>query len=379
MSEDLAKERPVQKIDKEGIKAPDREQRPSHEQAQLPTSSEALELRQRRIGEAKEIEKIRGIIVSSTQEGVESGAETLSPVSIDKEPKRSRFGILSRPIPLPRIIIEGVFSDYIKAFPDQLGGISSYPSVEYEMGLPWHLESERINRGIENIVKREGGNNLREKYPQFNEFVTQEMSEIAASKREPFGPLLKLVCMLTGRGSHKADILALSKWDRVKERLDRSFGKSERIRLIADAFFGREEELSKLEEKCTEAGVPLEEMYREAEKVSLYSLQLKLWSKFPSKLRSFFIKTLPLASWASLEKIVDIWPLSVVGIIDFFAISHGIRLAILGHSTQEISQQILGKIIPVGMLTLAISVGVIYHELGHSLSANVRKMKAKLS
>jgi len=378
MSEDLTKERPPQKIDKERIKAPDREHRPSHEQAQPSTSSEALELRQKQIGEAKEIGKIRSIITSSTQEGVEGSAETISRVPIDKEPERSTFGVLSRPIPLPRRIVEGVFSDYKKAFPIQLSKISSYPSVEYELGFPWHLKSEGIkgiDKGIERIVNRKGGNTIRERYPQFNEFITQEMSEIAASKRGPIGPLLKLVCMLTGRLSHKADVLALSKWDKVKETLDGSFGKSERAQLFADSFFGGERELNKLEEKCTEAGVPLEEMYHEAEKVSLYTLQLKLWSKLPSKLRSIFLKTIPLASWVFPEKIVDILPLTAIGMIDFLMISNGIRLAISGCTLQEIARQTLGNIIVAGVLTAAVSVGTFYHELGHSLSANIRKMR----
>ncbi|MBI3559773.1 hypothetical protein HY087_01425 [Candidatus Gottesmanbacteria bacterium] len=203
--------------------------------------------------------------------------------------------VISKPIPMPRFIVEAIIDNYHKAFPYVFDDNPVRPNITYEHSLyypPFAVLDVKVP-----------DDSFSKKYPLFNEFITQEVSELAADKRTFFGPLLGLSARVVGATSYRLMYArSFARWKNVQRSLDRVYGKNERKRLVHRAYFLEGDEIKNLEEKAREAGCPLDEAYRPIRETKGSIADDSFWKKIPGKWKDV-VARLATAAAANIGKV----------------------------------------------------------------------------
>lgn len=273
--------------------------------------------------------------------------------------------ILSKPIPTPRFILNAMIDDYHKAFPYVFDENPVRPDVQYEHALYFPP--------FETLQTKSNPDSFGHKYPLFNEFITQEVSEIAAGKRPILGALFRLASTAIGAGSYRLIYYSsFRRWQNVEQALDRTFGKVERKKMVHRAYFLEGKELAQLEEKTKQAGAPMEEAYRPIRQDKSNIANESFWDKIPGKWKDVVLR-IAAGAVAYTGKVTDVMLLSLTSIINVNALMIG--AVILGRGLPLLST-IAGSIFPWSLgLNLAmmggVTVGVMYHEMGHQMTKSM--------
>ncbi|MBI5620418.1 hypothetical protein HY949_01425 [Candidatus Gottesmanbacteria bacterium] len=259
-------------------------------------------------------------------------------------------------------MVEGIIDDYHKAFPYVFGDHPVRPSITYEYALyypPFDVLDVKVPP--ESFSK---------KYPLFNEFITQEVSELAADQRPFIGKLLGLSARftesLTYRLLYRKDF---SRWKKVEKALDQRYGKTERMRLVHRAYFLEGDEIIKLEEKTKEAGSSIEEAFRPIKESKGSIADDSFWDKIPGRWKDVVLRVAA-GAVAYTGKVTDVTLFTLIGIVDLNAIYVGFlfaarNLPVLSTIATTPLPLLLGtNLAIIGMTTI----GVMYHEMGHQMT-----------
>lgn len=302
----------------------------------------------------------------------EAQAITVAPSSETLLPKRAWWkNVLSKPIPLPRRMVDGMITDYHKAFPEVFGDNPVRPNITYEHSLyfpPFNVIDVKAPK-----------NSFSKKYPLFNEFITQSVSEEAARKRKLLGPLFGLAARFVGATSYKLIYLGhYRRWRAVEGTLDQKFGKAERRRLVARAYFLEGEHLTRLEEKTKEAGRSIEEAYAPVRRQTRSFVDDSFWERLPGKWKDVVVR-LAAGAVAHAGKITDVALLTLITIFDANAVFLGAtilasKLPLL--STVAATSFPLYTGINLALMG-ALGVGFAYHEMGHQMTKTLLDLNAR--
>lgn len=297
---------------------------------------------------------------------------TLPRATTETLPKRAWWkDFISKPIPTPRFILNAIIDDYHKAFPYVFDEHPVKPNVQYEHSLYFPP--------FDTLQTKPNPESFGHKYPLFNEFITQEVSELAAGKRPIFGGLFRLASTAIGAGSYRLIYYpSYRRWRHVEQALDRSFGKEEQKRLVHRAYFLEGKELAILEEKARQAGSPLDEAYKPIKQDKTNIANESFWDKIPGKWKDVVLRVAA-GAVTYTGKVTDVMLLTLSSIINANAIFTG--AFILGRGLPLFST-IAGSIIPWSLgLNLAMmggaSVCIMYHEMGHQMTKTFLDLNRK--
>lgn len=302
--------------------------------------------------------------------------EQIAPTATARSPetitKRAWWkNLISKPIPMPRFIVEAIINDYHKAFPYVFDDHPIRPNITYEHSLyypPFAVLDVKVPQ-----------ESFSRKYSLFNEFITQEVSELAADKRTLLGPLLGLATRVVGATSYRLMYArSFSRWKNVERTLDRTYGKNERKRLIHRAYFLEGDEIKNLEEKAREAGCPLDEAYRPIRETKGSIADDSFWQKIPGKWKDVVVR-LATAAAAHVGKVTDVSLLTLIALTDLGALNSG--LIILSHNLpllSTIAASSFPTLLGFNLTILGVSsVGIMYHEMGHQMSKTLLDLNRK--
>lgn len=313
-----------------------------------------------------------------TFEGVSNDRqiEQITPTGTARSPetvtKRAWWkNLISKPIPMPRFIVGAIINDYHKAFPYVFDDHPVRPNITYEHSLyypPFAVIDVKVP-----------SDSFSKKYPLFNEFITQEVSELAADKRTLLGPLFGLATRALGATSYRLTYArSFSRWKNVERTLDHTYGKNERKRLIHRAYFLEGDEIKNLEEKAREAGCPLDEAYRPIRETRGSIADDSFWQKVPGKWKDVVVR-LATAAAAHVGKVTEVNLMSMIAFFDLNAIYLGLlmlarNLPILPTIATSPLPALLGfQLVVLGTC----SVGIMYHEMGHQMSKTLLDLNRK--
>lgn len=297
---------------------------------------------------------------------------TLPRATSETLPKRAWWkNLISKPIPMPRFIIDAIINDYHKAFPYVFDDHPVRPNITYEHSLyypPFAVIDVKVP-----------DDSFSRKYSLFNEFITQEVSELAADKRTLLGPLLGLATRVLGATSYRLMYArSFARWKNVERALDHAYGKNERKRLIHRAYFLEGDELKNLEEKARVAGCPLDEAYRPIRETKGSIADDSFWQKIPGKWKDVVVR-LATGAAAHVGKVTDVSLLTLIALTDLGALNSG--LIILSHNLPLLSTIAATPIPTFIAFNLALmgvsSVGIMYHEMGHQMTKTLLDLNQK--
>lgn len=302
----------------------------------------------------------------------ETAAPSVTETAKDTTQKRAWWkDLISKPIPMPRFIVEAIIDDYHKAFPYVFDNHPIRPNITYEHSLyypPFAVLDVKVP-----------DDSFSRKYSLFNEFITQEVSELAADKRTFFGPLLGLAARVVGATSYRLMYArSFARWRNVERALDHAYGKNERKRLIHRAYFLEGDEIKNLEEKAREAGCPLDEAYRPIRETKGSVADDSFWQKIPGKWNDVVVR-LAAAAAAHVGKVTEVNFMSITALIDLNAIYFGLRM--LAHNLPilpTIAASSFPTLLGFNLTILGVSsVGIMYHEMGHQMTKTFLDLSRK--
>lgn len=302
----------------------------------------------------------------------ETAAPSVTGTTTDTTQKRAWWkNLISKPIRMPKFMMDGIVHDYHKAFPEVFGNHPIRPNITYEHSL-YYPPFAVIDVKVPN-------DSFSRKYSLFNEFITQEVSELAADKRTFFGPVLGLATRVMGATSYRLLYApSFSRWKNVERRLDQVYGKQERKRLIHRAYFLEGDELKNLEEKARDAGCPLDEAYRPIQESKGSIADDSFWQKIPGKWKDV-VARIATAAVAYVGKVTDVNLLTLVAFADLSALYTGFM--ILSHNLpllSTITTLSFPTFLGVQLALMGVSsVGVMYHEMGHQMTKTLLDLNRK--